>query len=149
MSTPEETISAAVRTALKNGDRERTATLRLLLNDIRNDRIRQQSEVDETRFLRLVRRAIKQRQESASMYADGGREELADKESREIEILEVYLPEEVDEGELRQAIADLIAAENLSGPAAMGSLMKLMMSRYAGRVDGGRINQLVREALVD
>jgi len=148
MSTPEEMVSEAVRAALKSGERERTSTLRMLLNDIRNERIREQSAVDETGFLLLVRRAVKQRQESATQYADGGRQELADKERREIEILEVYLPEEVDEGELRQVIAELIAAEELSGPAAIGPLMKLMMSRYAGRVDGGRINQLAREALV-
>lgn len=148
MSTPEERVSEAVRAALKSGERERTSTLRMLLHEIKNEGIRGRSAVDETGFLRLVRRAVKQRQESASQYADGGRQELADKERREIEILEVYLPEEVEEGELQQAIAELIAAERLSGPAAMGPLMKLMMSRYAGRVDGGRINQLVSEALV-
>ena len=149
MSTPEERVAEAVRTALKSGERERTATLRMLLNEIKNERIRDQGAVDETGFLRLVRRAIKQRQESASQYADGGRQELADKERREIGFLEVYLPEEVDEAELRQAISVLMAEHELIGPAAMGSLMKLMMARYAGQVDGGRINQLVREALID
>lgn len=147
MSTPEETISQAVREALRSGERERTATLRMLLNEIKNERIRAQDEVDETAFLRLVRRAVKQRQESATQYTEGGRQELADKELREIAILEDFLPAEVPQVELEEAISDLISAHDLSGPAAMGQLMKLMMARYAGRVDGGRINQLVRAAL--
>jgi uncharacterized protein YqeY len=147
MSTPEETISQAVREALRSGERERTATLRMLLNEIKNERIRAQDEVDEASFLRLVRRAVKQRQESATQYTEGGRQELADKELREIAILEDFLPAEVPQVELEEAISDLISAQELSGPAAMGQLMKLMMARYAGRVDGGRINQLVRAAL--
>jgi uncharacterized protein YqeY len=149
MSRVEKRISEEMRVALKAGDRERTATLRLLLNEIKNEAIRQQEEVDETGFLKLVRRSIKQRQESAAQYDGGGRAELADKERREIAILEAYLPEEVGDDELRAAIADLIAAEELSGPSAVGPLMKGMMARYAGRADGGRINQLVREALAD
>lgn len=149
MSTPQQRISAEIRTALKSGDRERTATLRLLLNEIKNETIRQQEEIDETGFLKLVRRSIKQRQESAAQYADGGRDELAAKERREVDILEAYLPEEVGDETLRQAIAEIIADGDLSGPAAIGPLMKQMMGRFAGQVDGGRINQLVREALAD
>jgi len=149
MSTPEERISEEVRTALKAGDRERTATLRMLLNEIRNDKIRQREEVDETGFLKLVRRAIKQRQESATQYEQGGREELAAKERREIEILAGYLPEEIGDDVLRRAIAEIVERDNLTGPAAIGLLMKQMMGQFAGRADGGRINQLVREALAD
>ena len=66
---------------------------------------------------------------------------------REIELLEGYLPAEIDDDVLREAIAEIVAAENLSGPGAMGPLMKQMMARFAGRADGGRINRLVREAL--
>lgn len=149
MSTPLETISEEIRAALKSGDRERTATLRMLLNEIQNETIRQQEDVDEAGFLRLVRRSIKQRQESASQYAEGGRDELASKERREIGILEAYLPEEIGDDVLRQAIAEIIDDEGLAGPAAIGPLMKQMMSRFAGQADGGRINQLVREALAD
>lgn len=151
MSTPksdvEERISDDVRSALKSGDRERTATLRMLLNEIKNEVIRQQEAVDEIGFLKLVRRAIKQRQDSATQYDAGGRDDLAAKERREIDILQAYLPEEVGDDQLRSAILELIEQEGLSGPAAIGPLMKQMMTRFAGRADGGRINQLVREAL--
>lgn len=145
--TPHDTISQAVRAALKAGDRERVATLRLLLNEIDNERIRSREEVDEQVFLRLVRRSVKQREESAAQYRQGGREELAAKESREIEILSEYLPAELDEAELRTAIAEIIAQGGLEGAAAMGPIMQQMMQRYAGRADGGRINRLARELL--
>ena len=144
---PHDDIAAAVRTALKAGERERVATLRMLLNEIDNERIRSQEEVDETAFLRLVRRSVKQREESAGQYEEGGREELAAKERREIEILSEYLPAEIGDDELRTAIAAIIAESDLSGPAGLGPIMKQMMQRYAGRVDGGRVNSLARELL--
>lgn len=147
MTSPHDSIGNAVRAALKAGDRERVATLRMLLNEIDNERIRQQEEVDDQGFVRLVRRAVKQREESASQYQQGGREELASKERREIEILSEYLPEEVDEGELRAAISEIIDQGKLSGPAAMGPIMRQMLERYGGRADGGQINQLARELL--
>ena len=147
MTTPHDTVSAAMRAALKAGDRERLATLRMLLNEISNERISSRSEVDEPAFLRLVRRAVKQREDSAQQYQDGGREDLAAKERREIEILSEYLPEDVGDDELKAAIAEILAAENLSGPAAIGPVMRQMMERFGGRADGGRINQLVREQI--
>ncbi len=136
-----------MRAALKGGDRERVATLRLLLSEISNERIAAGSEVDETAFHRLVRRAVKQREDSAAQYEQGGREDLAAKERREAEILAEYLPEDVGDDELRAAIAEILAEEDLAGPAAMGPAMRRMMERFGGRADGGRINQLVREQL--
>ncbi len=144
---PHDDIAAAVRSSLKAGDRERVATLRMLLNEIDNERIRSREEVDETEFLRLVRRSVKQREESAAQYEAGGREELAAKERREIEILSEYLPAEIGDDDLRAAIAEIIEQEGLAGPAGIGPIMKQMMQRYAGRVDGGRVNALARELL--
>lgn len=149
MTSPHDTISAAMRTALKAGDREKVATLRMLLNEIDNERIRQREEIDDQTFLRLVRRAVKQREESASQYEQGGRDELASKERREIDILAQYLPADVDDEELRSAIARILAEGDLTGPAAMGPVMRQMMEHYGGRADGGRINTLVRELLAD
>jgi uncharacterized protein YqeY len=147
MTTPHDRVSEAMRAALKGGERERLATLRMLLNEIDNERIRSGQPVDEPAFVRLVRRAIKQRDESADQYAKGGRDDLAAKERREIEVLAAYLPEEVGDDELRAAISQLLAAGGLSGPAAIGPLMKQMLARYGDRADGGRINRLVREQL--
>lgn len=147
MSTPEQQIAADMRDAMKAGDREGTSTLRMLLNEIKNERIRQREEVDEAGLVRVLRRGIKQRTDSATQYESGGREELAAKERREIEILAAYLPEEVGDDELRGAIAEIMQTEGLAGPGGMGPLMKQMMARFSDRADGSRISRLVREAL--
>ena len=147
MSTPQERIETEVQQALKAGDKERLSTLRLLLNAIKNERIRTGQEVDEATFLKLVRKGIKQRQESSQQYRQGGRPELAAREEREAAILEVYLPPAVAEDELAQAIREYIATAGLTGPQAMGAVMKEMLDRFSGRTDGGTINRLAREIL--
>ena len=147
MSSPQETIQTQIKEALKAGDKERLSTLRLLLAAIKNETIRAGEEVDEAGFLKLVRKAIKQRKDSAEQYRKGDREELASKEEREAEILASYLPPQVDEEELRSSIAALVESEGLAGPAAIGTIMKTMMAKYAGRTDGGTVNKIARELL--
>ena len=147
MSAPQETIQTDMKAAMKAGEKEKVATLRMLLSAIKNEQIASGGELDREAFLKLVRKQIKQRQDSAEQYRAGGREELAAKEEREAEILDAYLPPAVDEDEIRAALREFIAAEGLSGPSAMGPIMKEMLSRYAGRTDGGTINRLAREIL--
>lgn len=149
MSTPQERIELEVKQALKAGEKERLSTLRMLLNTIKNERIRTGQEVDEATFLNLVRKGIKQRQEASQQFRDGGRQELADREEREAEILAVYLPPAVDQDELTAAIREFVTAQGLSGPQAMGSVMKEMLGRYSGRTDGGTINRLARQILTE
>ena len=147
MSNPYDSIQTDIKEALKAGDKERVSTLRLLLTAIKNEQIRAGAEVDEEGFLKLVRKAIKQRKDSVEQYRKGGRDELADKEEREAEILASYLPPQVDEGELKAAIEAFVAEQELSGPAAIGAVMKSMMARFAGQTDGGTINKIAREVL--
>lgn len=147
MTKPRDVLDRAIRAALKAGERERLATLRMLLNEVDNTRIREQAEVDDEGLVRLVRRGIKQREESVEQYEKGGREELAAKERREIEILREFLPPEVDEDELRRAISEILESSGATGPAAIGPVMREMMSRYGGRADGAHINRLVRKQL--
>ena len=97
MSTPQERIETEVREALKARQKERLSTLRMLLNTLKNERIRTGQEVDEATFLKLVRKSIKQRQESSQQFRQGGRQELAEKEDREADILTAYLPPAVDD----------------------------------------------------
>ncbi len=147
MPTPQETIQTQVKEALKAGDKDRLSTLRLLLAAIKNETIRAGEEVDEAGFLKLVRKAIKQRKDSAEQYRKGDREELASKEEREAKILAAYLPPQVDEEELRSSIAALVESEGLAGPAAIGTIMKTMIAKYAGRTDGGTVNKIARKLL--
>ncbi len=146
-TTPQQRIEADVKTALKAGEKEKLSTLRMLLTEIKNERIRRGSEVDEPGFVALVRKAVKQREESITQYQQGGREELAAKERAEIEFLVAYLPPQVDEGQIRAAIEALVAERGLSGPAAIGVVMKETLAKFGSSADGGTINRIAREVL--
>lgn len=147
MTTPRQTLEQDVKTALKSGDKERLATCRLLLTDIKNEQIRRGSEVDADAFAALVRKAIKQRAEAAEQFRAGGRPEMAAKEEREAAILEAYLPKQADESEIRAAIAAYVAAEGLAGPKGIGPVMREMLARFGASADGGTINRIARELL--
>lgn len=147
MSTPQETIQNDLKTAMKAGEKERVGTLRMLLTEIKNERIRAGEEVDQDRFVALVRKAVKQRQEAAEQFRAGGRTEMADKEEREAAHLEAYLPAQASEAAIRAAIEDLVAAEGLEGPAAIGRVMKAMIERFGAGADGRTINQIARQVL--
>lgn len=147
MSTPQQRIELEVRQALKEQNKLELSTLRMLLNAINNEQIRSGQEVDDQVFLLLVRRAIKQRQDSVEQYSRGGRDDLAEKERKEAEILRRYLPPEVDEREIQQAIRQFVEAESLCGPQGIGPVMKAMMARFGSSADGATINRLAREIL--
>ena len=146
-TTPQQRIEADVKTALKAGEKEKLSTLRMLLTALKNEKINRGADVDEEGFVSLVRKAIKQREEAATQYRQGGREELAAKEQSEGEILAAYLPAQVGEEQIRAAIEELVAAQGLSGPAAMGAVMKEMKARFGSSADGATLNRIAREIL--
>ena len=146
-TTPQQRIETEVKAAMKAGEKERLSTLRMLLTEIKNERIRRGSEVDEAGFVSLVRKAIKQREEAAAQYKTGNRPELAAKEESEAKMLAEYLPAQVDEAQIRAAIQEVVDARGLSGPAAIGPIMKEMLARFGSAADGSTINRLAREVL--
>jgi uncharacterized protein YqeY len=147
MTIPRETVERDLKAAMKAGEKERLATLRLLLTDLKNEQIRRGSEVDGDAFAAVVRKAIKQRGEAAEQYRAGGRPELAAKEEREAALLEAYLPPQADEAEIRAAIAAFVAAQGLAGPKGIGPVMREMLARFGATADGGTINRIAREVL--
>jgi uncharacterized protein YqeY len=147
--TPQERIQADLAKALKARDTARVSTLRMLLSALKNERIAQGVEVDEAGFLKLVQKAIKQRSEAAELYDQGRRPELAGKERAEAELLSQYLPPQADEADIRQAIEAFVASEQLTGPQAMGRVMKEMVGRFAGSADGSTIGRIAREVLAE
>ena len=145
--TPQQRIEADLKTAMKAGEKERVGTLRMLLTDLKNERIRRGEEVDEAGFTGLVRKGIKQREESAEQFEKGEREESAAKERREAEILAGYLPAGPSEAEIRSEVEAYVAAHDLSGMASMGKVMPAMIERFEGRADNAVLSRIVREVL--
>jgi uncharacterized protein len=129
-------------TAMKAGERDRVATLRLVLSELQ--KAAKDGDDDEVAVLRRER---KRRNESASAFRDGGRPELAEAEEAEAAIIEAYLPAELSDGELQVIVADAIARTGASSPRDMGQVMKESMARVAGRADGRRVSAVAQEAL--
>lgn len=146
-ASPQDRIQADLTAAMKAGDKARVSTLRLLLNRIKNERIALGREVDEPTFQALAQKAIKQHRESAEAFRQGGRPEQAAAEEAEIEVLSAYLPPPADEAEVRAAIEAFVAEQGLSGPQAIGPVMREMTQRFAGRADGAAINRIARDVL--
>lgn len=146
-TTPQQRIEADVKAAMKAGEKEKLATLRMLLTEIKNERIRKGSEVDEDGFVSLVRKAIKQREEGAAGFHKGGRAEMAAKEESEAAFLATFLPAQVDEAQIRAAVQEVVTSRGLSGPAAIGPIMKEMLARFGSSADGAVINRVARDVL--
>lgn len=144
---PQARVEADLKEAMKARDTARTSTLRMLLASIKNRRIELGAELGEAELTSLVRKAIKQREDSVTQYRQGNRPELAQKEEAEIEILGAYLPPPVDDSAVRAEVRAYLASAGLSGPKAMGQVMKEMSARFAGKVDGKTLSGIVREAL--
>jgi hypothetical protein len=136
-------IQGDLNTSRKERDKLRTLVLSTVLSDMRNKEIDQGSELSDDDALQVVVKAIKLRNEASSQMRAAGRGELADKEDAQAEILSVYLPEGLDEVEVRALVRGLIE----SGNDQMGPLMGLVMAEIRGRFDGKEASRIVREEL--
>jgi uncharacterized protein len=129
--------------ARKAQDKPRTLLLGTILADVKNRRIELQRDPTDDDVLDVLRRGIKRRRESLEMYTAGQREDLAAKERAQVEMLEHYLPPQVDESELRAAVRAAIAG----GATTVGAVMGKVMPQFKGRAEGGTINAIAREEL--
>lgn len=143
MSQLKQQIQDDLAESRKARDRTRTECLSMTLSEIRNREIEVGSDLDDEGVRDVVAKAVKQRRDAADQMREGGREELARKEEREVEILETYLPEQLDDEEVRTMIREIVD----DGTDQMGPLMGRLMPRLRGRFDGRRAQELVREAL--
>ncbi len=137
-----EQIRADVTTAMKAGDRDRVAALRLVLSELQ--KAAKDGHDDE---LAVLRRERKRRRESEVAFRDAGRPELAERVAYEAAAIEAYLPAELSDDELRAIVAEAVAETGASSPKDMGQVMKASMARVAGRADGKRVSALAQEAL--
>ena len=142
--TVADRVKQDLTTAMKAGERDRVGTLRLVLSELQKAAKEGRPGDDE---LAVLRRERKRRVESATAFRDGGREDLAEAEEAEAEVISTYLPADMDEVELRGIVRDVIAETGAASPKDMGAVMQLAIPRVAGRADGKRVSALVREAL--
>ncbi len=136
--------------ALRAGETVKVGTLRMVLTAVREVEVagRTQRTLSDAEAQKVVAKEAKKRRESAQIFRDAGRPELAAKEEAEADILEAYLPQPLTEDELTALIDEVLAAEGLTERSQMGAAMKAVTARAQGRADGGAISALVRARLV-
>ena len=140
-------VEADLKAAMKSGDKRRVGTLRLLLSVLKNERINAGRELTQEEAEAVVRRAVKQRKEAIALYEQGNRADLAAAEKEELAILEGYLPLAMPEAELEATVRAIIAEKGFSSARDVGQLMKELMARHRGRVDGKRAQEIARKIL--
>ena len=129
--------------ARRERDKLRTTVLTTMLSEIRNKEIEVQHELTDEDVVEVLNRQIKRRREAAEQMRGGGREELAQKEEQEAEMLKAYLPAQLSEEDARMIVREAIAG----GASDVGSVMKAVMPKLKGKFDGKETNRLVREEL--
>lgn len=149
MSSLSERIDTELVAARKARDELALATLGVLKSEVVNagKEPGAAATADDQLVLRVIRRELKQREESAQAYADAGREESARQERAKAELLRAYLPAQLTDEELERELAAVIAEVRPQGPRDMGAVMKAANARLAGRAEGGRIASLARRLI--
>ena len=133
---------------MRKRDVIRLSTLRMLKAALTNREIERGHALDEGESLQVVASLVKQRKDSIEQFAKGGRQDLVDKETSEIRVLEAYLPAAADPSAVEQAVVDAIQETGATMPKDMGRVMKAAMARLAGQtVDGKTVNEIVRRKL--
>jgi uncharacterized protein len=138
-----EAVKSDVTTALKAGDRERATALRMVVSELQKAE-KEGSGGDE---IQVLQRERKRRLESAKAYRDAGRDDLADTEEREADLIGGYLPEQLSDPELRAIVGDAVAESGASSPKEMGKVMAMVMPKVQGRADGRRVSDTVKDLL--
>ena len=140
-------IEENVKSSMKERNKERTLTLRFAISEFKKEEIDKKIVLTDEDALRILQRMIKQRKESISQFADAGRTELAEKEEKEISILQDFLPEQLGEEEIRELVTEAISATEASEPADIGKVMGALKSKIKGNADMGLVSRIVKENL--
>lgn len=136
-----------LKTAMKGRDELRTSVLRMLISEFKYAQIEKRGALDEAESLQVVQRAIKKRKEAIEMYEKAGRVDLATKEKSELKILEEFMPAQLDEAAARQKIEEIIQELGVSGKQDFGRVIKEVLARYKGQIDGKVAQKIIGEIL--
>ncbi len=140
-------ITEDMKTAMRAGDRERLAIVRLILSAIKQREVDERIQLDDTQVLSVLEKMVKQRRESIAQFESGGRADLVAKETAELNALTAYLPAALSEAELDALIAESIAATGAASIKDMGKVMGLVKAKAAGRADMAAVGAKIKARL--
>jgi len=146
-ATIKPTLTSAMKTALKAGDKQRLGAIRLMLADIKRIEVDERIELDDQRVLTILDKMLKQRRDSLGQYQAAGRDDLANQEAFEIDVIEGFLPAKLSPEELATMVSEAVAQSGASAMKDMGKVMALVKPQVLGRADMGAVSKLVKSSL--
>ena len=142
-----ERITEDMKAAMRAKDSERLGTIRMVTAAIKQREVDERIQLDDTQVLAVLEKMIKQRKESVTQFLAGGREDLAAKENKEIDLLQTYLPAQLSEAELDALVADAVAKSGATSIKEMGKAMALLKQSAQGRADMGVVSAKLKAKL--
>jgi uncharacterized protein YqeY len=142
-----ERLNSDLKDALRKGEEQRKAALRMALAALHNAEIEAGGELDESAVLGVLAREAKQRRESIEEFRKGNREDLVAREEAQLAVIDQYLPQQMSRDEIAEAARAVIAQVGASGPGDKGKVMPVLVNQLRGRADGREINAVVTELL--
>jgi len=140
-------IQDAMKTAMKSGDKERLAVIRLIMSAMKQVEVDERTELDDSRVLGILDKMVKQRRESISQFNAGGREDLATREQAEIDVISDFLPQALSEEEIEVIINQAIRDSGAASIKDMGKVMGIIKPQITGRADMGAVSSKIKSRL--
>lgn len=140
-------ITEELKTAMKARDQVKMDTLRMVKSDFNNAKIDKKADLTEDEMIGIIQKSVKKRQDSVEAYTAGNRQDLVDRENREIEILKTFLPAQLSEAELQSIVKEVIAQTGVASKKDMGKVMGALMPKVKGKADGRLVQQIVSSLL--
>jgi len=143
----EERLVEEMKQAMRSGDKLRLSTIRMIRTALKNKEIETRKKLDEDEIFRVIQGRVRRGEESVEQFRAGGRMDLVEKETKEMEILKSYLPQSLSQEEILAVIDQSIQENQASSLKDLGKVMKSVMSKLGGKADGKLVNQWVKERL--
>lgn len=140
-------VQDAVKEAMKSGDKVRLAALRNLLAELKKEQIDSGKELDDAACIQIVKRGIKKLKESIEQFSAANRQDLVEKESAQLKILEEFAPKQLSPEETEKVVEEAIAETGAAGKQDMGKVMKAVMAKAGSQIDGKSVQQMVMSKL--
>ncbi len=142
-----EKLQEEMKKALKSGDKDRLSVIRMLISEIKKVQIDQKKELSDEEIIKILSKYAKQRKESIQQYKKAGREDLVEKEQKELQIVQEFLPAPLSEEEIEKLVEEAIKETGASSMKDMGKVIKAVMERAGGRAEGSTVSKIVKSKL--
>jgi uncharacterized protein len=147
MAALKDRITEEMKNAMRAGEKERLATIRLILSAIKQREVDERIQLDDTQVLSAIEKMVKQRKESIAQFEAGGRADLVAKEQAEMAVLQTYLPTQMSDAEVDALIAEAVASTGAASIKDMGKVVAAVKAKAAGRADMGAVSARIKQKL--